>query len=70
LKYWHLFSVGFFCFKFTVILERWQKTALLFLSALALSVGKKMNVLFVRLAFLVQMFNFTTISALCTTVAV
>jgi hypothetical protein len=31
-------------------------------------VGKKTNVLFVRLAFLVQMFNYSTISALCTTV--
>jgi hypothetical protein len=35
---------------------------------MAFSVGKKMNVLFVRLAFLVQMLNFSTIFALLTTV--
>jgi hypothetical protein len=51
LKYWHLYSVGFFVFQFTVILERWQKTALLFFSALAFSVGEKMNVLFARWRF-------------------
>jgi hypothetical protein len=34
-----------------IMLERWQETALLFFSALAFSVGKKINVLFVRWLF-------------------
>jgi hypothetical protein len=38
--------------------------------SVGLCVGKKPNVLFVRLAFLVQMFNFSTIFALLTTARV
>jgi hypothetical protein len=43
-----------------------KKTALLIFLRW-LSCRQKSNVLFVRLAFLVQIFNFSTISALCTT---
>ena len=52
----------------TILSERWQETALLFFLALAFRVGKKINVLFVRWRFLVQMLNFSTIFALLTTV--
>jgi hypothetical protein len=52
----NLLSIQFFC-QFNELLsisykvERWQETALLFFSALAFRVGKKINVLFARWLF-------------------
>jgi len=47
--------------------ERWQKTALLVFLGLAYVSAKNQMCCLCGWLFLVQMFNFSTISALCTT---
>jgi hypothetical protein len=47
--------------------ERWQETALLFFLSVGFSRWQKNKCAVCALAFLVQMFNFSTISALLTT---
>jgi hypothetical protein len=51
-----LFFISDYGFPYSVkfLFERWQKTALLVFFRVGLCVGKKPNVLFVRLAYLVQ----------------